>query len=130
MTVPFVCVFLAAVLIYVPRVFTLMGQRARPEGWDNNNPRAQQALLTDWAGRARDAHANAFESFAPFAAAVIVAHLSHADAGWSKWLAVTHVVARTAYPIIYVANLASLRSFVWFIGISATFGLFVLALLA
>jgi uncharacterized MAPEG superfamily protein len=130
MTVPFVCVFVAAALIYFPRILSAMGQRARPEGWDNNHPRAQQALLKDWAGRARDAHANAFESFAPFAAAVLVAHLSHADAEWSKWLAVTHVVARTAYPVLYVANLATLRSVVWFVGIGATFGLFVLALRA
>ncbi len=130
MTVPFACVAVAFLLIYLPRIFSLAGQRRRPEGWDNNNPRAQQALLTGWAGRARDAHANAFESFAPFAAAVIVAHLSHADPTWSARLAVTHVVARTAYPFIYIADIAPLRSSVWFIGLVATIGLFVLAAVA
>lgn len=130
MTVPLACVFVAFLLIYFPRVFSLVGQRRRPEGWDNDNPRAQQALLTGWAGRARDAHANAFEAFAPFAAAVIIAHLAHADTAWSARLAVTHVVARTAYPLVYMANIAPVRSAVWFVGLLATAGLFVLAAVA
>jgi uncharacterized MAPEG superfamily protein len=130
MTVPFACVAIAFLLVYLPRIFSLAGQRRRPEGWDNDHPRAQQALLTGWAGRARDAHANGFEAFAPFAAAVVVAHLSHADPAWSARLAVTHVVARTAYPVVYMANLGTLRSGVWFIGLLATAGLFVLAAIA
>lgn len=51
MTIPFICVLIAFVLIYVPRVFVATAQAKQPEGLDNRNPRAQQAKLTGLGAR-------------------------------------------------------------------------------
>jgi len=126
MTTPFLCVFLAFLLIYLPRLFVLVAQARQPEGFDNRHPRDQQARLSGWGRRANAAHANSFEAFAPFAAAVLVAHLAGADARWSSILAIVFVAARTVYPMLYIANLDKLRTTVWSIGFLSVAGLFVL----
>jgi uncharacterized MAPEG superfamily protein len=128
MTTPLICILVAFLLIFLPKFPIAIAQARLPGGYDNKDPRAQQAALTGWGARARNAHANAFESFAPFAAAVLVAHLAHADPGWSAILALVHVGARTAYPFVYLANLGMLRSAVWTVGFAATVGLFILPL--
>src|SRR4051812_45053902 len=99
MTLPLFCVFIAFVLIYVPRVFVFRAQAKQPEGFDNKHPRDQQTRLPDWGRRAQAAHNNAFESFAPFAAAVLVAHVAGADPRISSLLALTYVGARMFYPL-------------------------------
>lgn len=124
MTVPFYCVAFAFLHIYFPRLFVIVGQAKRPEGFDNRHPRAQQAQLTGWAARANGAHLNSFEAFAPFAAAVVVAHLAHANPAHAAALALTHVAARVAYVWLYLGNLASLRSLVWSVGFLSTLALF------
>ena len=125
-TIPFTCVLIAFLLVYLPKIPLSAAMAKEGKGYDNNTPRAQQERLTGWGTRARAAHLNGFEAFAPFAAAVIIAHLAHADAKWSAILAITHVVARTIYPLIYLANIGVLRSLVWGVGFFATIGLFVL----
>jgi uncharacterized MAPEG superfamily protein len=125
-TVPLACVFVAFVLIWVPRIAAFVAQARQPGGYDNRAPRDQQARLEGWGKRAQAAHANAFEAFAPFAAAVLVAHVAHADAAWSANLAVLFVVARTLYPLAYLADKATVRSVIWLTGLGATTGLFLL----
>jgi len=128
-TVPFACVAVAFLLIYAIRIPVIVAQLRAGGGYDNRNPRDQQAKLDGWARRAVAAHANAFEGFAPFAAAVVIAHLGHADPGWSTALAVIYVVARAIYPVLYIANISLARSIVWLIGFSATTSLFLLPFL-
>lgn len=125
-TIPFVCVLIAFLLIYLPKIPLSVAMAKEGAGYDNKSPREQQARLTGWGARARAAHMNAFESFPPFAAAVVIAHLAKADPVWSAKLAIAHVAARTVYPLIYMANLGTLRSLVWGVGFLATIGLFVL----
>ena len=79
MTIPLACIAAAFALIYAPRIAVVVAQAKQAEGFDNKHPRDQQAKLTGWGRRANAAHLNAFESFAPFAAAVLVAHVTHAD---------------------------------------------------
>jgi uncharacterized MAPEG superfamily protein len=86
--------------------------------------------LEGWGRRAAAAHANGFESFAPFAAAVLTAHAAHVDPRTSATLAIVHVAARTIYPAVYIAGIHVLRSTVWCIGFGATAGLFIAGLLA
>jgi len=129
-TIPLVCVGIAFLLVYLPKVPLSIAMAKQPEGYDNENPRAQQAKLTGWGERARNAHANAFESFPAFAAAVLVAHLAHADAKWSANLAIAYCAARAIYPVVYMANLGTLRSAVWTVGFGATCALFALPLFA
>ena len=126
MTVPFVCVFAAWILIWVPRLFVVAAQSKMPEGLDNKTPRDQQLRLGGWGKRAQGAHMNAFESFAPFAAAVLIAHAGHGDEKKAGLLAIAFVALRVIYTGLYLADLDKLRSLVWLVGAAATGALFVL----
>ena len=127
MNVPFLCVLIAWVLIYAPKVPLSVAMAKEGAGYDNAAPRAQQARLVGLGQRALWAHQNGFESFPAFAAAVALATLAHVDpATVTRW-AVVHVVARAAYVAIYLANLATLRSLVWSVGFASTAALFILA---
>jgi uncharacterized MAPEG superfamily protein len=127
-TLPLACIPIVLLTVYAPRVAVAAAQFRQPGGMDNKHPRDQQATLTGWARRANASHANGFEAFAPFAAAVLTAHAAQADAHWTTILAVTFVVARTLYPVLYVANVDKLRSTVWMVGFMSTLGIFGLAL--
>lgn len=126
MTTPFICVFIAFVLVYALRVPILYAQSKCPGGLDNKQPRHQQRQLEGWAARAQSAHENAFEAFGGFAASVFVAHLAGLDARRASLLAITFVVSRVVYNVAYLANLDYLRTTVWGVGFLATCGLFVL----
>ncbi|RMG96860.1 MAG: MAPEG family protein [Deltaproteobacteria bacterium] len=126
MTTPFVCILIAMLLAWPPKLAFSIALGRSKQGYDNKQPRAQQAALRGWMARARDAHYNTLEAFPPFAAGVIVAHLAGLDEHRATVLAVTFVVARTVYPILYIANLDLLRSAVWGVGYVATLLLYVL----
>jgi uncharacterized MAPEG superfamily protein len=98
-------------------------------GYDNHHPRAQQARLEGWGARAMAAHQNGFEAFAPFAAAVLTAHVLGAPPAWTAGLSTAFVAARIVYTVLYVADLSTLRSLVWSLGWLATLGLFLSPLL-
>ena len=125
MTIPFYCVLIAFLLIMLPRLFVMRAQKATGR-YDNNNPRDQQATLTGLGRRAQAAHMNAFESFAPFAAAVLVCHAAHGGERWASMFSVGYVVARVLYTVAYLADQASSRSLVWTMGYACTVGLFIL----
>lgn len=88
--------------------------------YDNNNPRAQQATLTGFGARALAAHQNAFESLILFAPALLLAIATNNTGSLIEQLAITHVIARLCYHILYLLNWGTLRSLVWFIGFGTT----------
>ena len=102
----------------------------QPEGYDNRDPRDQQARLPPAGKRAQAAHLNGFEDFAPFAAAVLMATCCGAPAWLANPLAIVHVVVRAIYPILYIRGIDKLRSVVWAIGWLTTLGLFLSPFLA
>lgn len=119
MNIPFLCVGAAFLLLYLTKIPLAVAMQ-RESVYDNHHPREQQARLQGWGKRALGAHLNSFETFAPFAAAVLIAHLGGADPAWSARLSVTFVTARILYTICYLQNWASLRSTIWMIGTVAT----------
>lgn len=127
---PFLCVFAAWVLIYLPLFVSMQARKKLPGGFDNNHPREQLAKLEGPAKRAVAAHQNAHENFAPFAASVFVAHLGHANPAVVSGAAIAFVVLRTAYPLFYVFDVASARSVTWMLGMVCTALLFLSPLLA
>jgi uncharacterized MAPEG superfamily protein len=127
--IPFASVFVAYVMIWVPRLYVARSMAAAG-GYDNHHPRDQQLRLDGVGRRASAAHSNSFEAFAPFAAAVIVARLAGADPTWTAALCLVFVAARLAYPFLYIADRPTLRSAAWTVGLLATGGLFVLALVS
>lgn len=124
MAIHFWCILAAWATVYFCKVPIAVAMQ-RAGGYDNHNPREQQANLAGWGKRALAAHLNGFEGFAPFAAAVLVAHLGGASVALVDGLAVAFVVARLLYLVCYLADLAALRSTVWMVGWLATLGLFV-----
>jgi uncharacterized MAPEG superfamily protein len=128
MTVHFWCLVAAWGVVYLTKLPVAVAMQ-RAGGYDNHHPRAQQAALEGFGARAVAAHLNGFESFAPFAVAVLVAHLAGAPNAVVDLLAVIFVAARVLYVACYLADLAALRSAVWTVGFLATLGLFVSPLL-
>jgi uncharacterized MAPEG superfamily protein len=127
MTTPFWCVLVAGILPYV-WVTIAAGERRRQFGTvDNKLPRLQEAQLTGRGARAMGAHNNAFETFPMFAAAVIIAHIAGADAGWSAIFALAFVAARIVHGVLYLADIDTMRSLVFGIGQLCSLALFVLA---
>ena len=117
------CLPVALVLVYAPRFVVARAMAQQPEGYNNAEPRAQQAQLTGVGRRAAAAHANGFESFAPFAAGVLACEATHARPAIASALAILYVVMRALYSVFYIQNVEKLRSLVWFLGFLATFGL-------
>ena len=129
-SIPLLCLPIAFALVFAPKVPLSMAMARQPEGYDNAQPRDQQAKLTGWGRRAAAAHANGFESFPAFAAGVLAAHVTGASPHWAAIFAITYVVARGLYAFAYVGGAAMLRSIVWTISFAATLALMVLPIVS
>jgi uncharacterized MAPEG superfamily protein len=119
-TLAYWCVLVAALLPIVCAGIAKSGLMTTPPtqgGYDNNNPRAWLARQQDWRARANAAQANTFEALPFFFAAVILAHLLQAGQTRLDMLALLFVLLRIAYVIVYVADLAKVRSVVWVLGL-------------
>lgn len=130
MTIPILCVFIAFLLNLVSKGPVAAAMARQDRGYDNKNPRDQQAELVGWGRRALAAHLNGFEAFPPFAIAVVLAIFSGSDSVWTARLAVLFVIARALYLPLYVLDLDLLRSAVWTVGLASTIGLFLLPFFA
>jgi uncharacterized MAPEG superfamily protein len=129
-SIPLFCLPIAFGLVFAPKIPLAMAMAREPGGYDNNTPRDQQAKLTGWGKRAAAAHANGFESFAPFAAGVLATQVTGASPHWAAIFAIAYVVARALYPVAYLADIAPARSLIWFVGFVSTIALMALPLLA
>ena len=118
MNFAFWCVLAAAVLPYLTTMLAKSG------GFDNHSPRETLAGLTGWRQRADWAQRNHFEAFPPFAAAVIIAVLTHAPQGRVDLLAGAFIALRVVYTGVYLADWASIRSIIWFAGLGCVVALF------
>lgn len=116
MSIPFWCVFISAVLIYLARIPVTSAMKEQG-GYDNHLPRQQQMQLTGLGARAVAAHQNSFEAFILFAVGVSMAHTTQ-TAGWLiDCLAIIFVVSRVIYLVCYWKDLAWQRSMVWLVGL-------------
>ena len=106
------CVVVAALL---PYLWTTVA-KASGERYDNRDPRGWVARQTNpRVHRANAAQLNAFEAFAPFAAAVVLAQLAGVSESRIAMLAIAFVVFRFLHGVIYTLGLKhSLRSLAWF----------------
>lgn len=123
MTIPFWCVFISALMIYLAKAPVAKAMKDESGRYDNNNPRAQQARLTGFGARALAAHQNSFEVFPLFAAGVLMAHLGQATGVLVDALAVTFVVSRALYLVCYWIDLHWQRSLIWMLGLACCLGL-------
>lgn len=75
---------------------------------------------TGLAGRLDRASRNFTETFAFFAAAVLLVHVTHAEGAATAWAAWAYVAGRLAFWIAYAAGVFLLRSLIWNVGMVAT----------
>ncbi|HEY4406828.1 MAG TPA: MAPEG family protein [Xanthobacteraceae bacterium] len=77
-----------------------------------------------WGKRADRAHLNAVETFAPFAALVLIAHVSgKADAMTAFW-SMCFFWLRLAHAVVYLAAIPYVRTLIFTLGFVAVVGIF------
>lgn len=115
MTTLIICLLITILLPYVIKGL-VMRYIMQEQVYDNNHPRLQQAKLEGIGARAVAAHQNGFESLIVFATAVLASIATNHTGASIQLLAVIYIISRVIYNVLYIKNLASLRSLVWFIG--------------
>ena len=120
MTIAFWCVLVAGFLPY----FGTLTAKVGGDSFDNRNPRDWLDAQSGFRKRANAAQHNSFEAFPFFAAAVIIAHVAGAPQGRIDLFAVVFILARLFYIAFYVADMATLRSLAWFVGLGSVVALF------
>ncbi len=105
------CVLIAALLPYIWVAIA----KGSGERYDNRDPRSWIARQTNpRVHRANAAQLNSYESFAPFAAGVMLAQLAGVAADRIAWLAVLFVVFRIVHGLVYIAGWKhTIRSLAW-----------------
>ncbi len=125
MTLAYWCVLIA---IFLPIVFAGLAKSAGR--FDNARPRVWLEQLDGWRQRSHWAQLNTFEAFAPFAAAVIIAHQTGAAQTPVDVLAVLFVLFRIGYGAAYIADRPTIRTLFWTGAFFSVIGLFIAAALA
>ncbi|MDO4433948.1 MAG: MAPEG family protein [Alysiella sp.] len=94
----------------------------------NANPRDFLAQTTGKAARLNAAQQNGYEIFAPYAAAVIIAHFTGEASQFTLnfWAAV-FILSRIGFIWAYAQNKAKWRSLLWSVGMVAILALFIAA---
>ena len=123
MTIAFWAVFAAC---FLPIIASWLA-KGGGQTFDNAAPREWLERQTGWRQRADWAQRNHYEVFPAFAAAVLVAAMTHAPQVWADALAVAFVLLRIAYIAAYIADRATLRSAVWTLGFFCVLGLFIIS---
>lgn len=123
MTIAYWTVLIAALL---PIVFAGIS-KAGARDYDNRQPRVWLQSIGGWRQRANWAQSNMHEAFAPFAAAVIIAHAAGGHQGTIDALACIYLLLRCSYGALYIADRDLLRSLAWLGAMACVIGLFITA---
>lgn len=123
MTFAYWCVLLVAIL----PIFWAGVAKYGADNFDNSAPRTYLQNLTGRRQRANWAQANSYESFPPFAAAVIIAGLVGANQIVVDLLAGIFLVARVLHGIFYISDKPTLRSLAWTSGYFMVIAIFLSA---
>lgn len=127
MTIAYLCILVAALL---PYIWVSIAKFGGPR-YDNRDPRGWLVKQDDpRTHRAYNAQLNAFEAFAPFAAAVLMAQLAGVDPARINQLALAFVALRVLHGLFYIGNKPTFRSLIWLAALFCMLALMVLALLA
>ncbi len=129
MNMAFASIAAAFALIVVTRIMLLLEQ-SKLGSIDNGRPRRQWRQLKDRGARVLETHVDAVEAFAPFAAAVLIAHFADASPKRVDMLAMAWVVCKVVHPAAHVAEADYLRAGLTAVSWLCVGGLFALALMA
>ena len=92
----------------------------QPENYVDPAPRA----VPLWGKRADRVYLNAVETFAPFAAMVIVAHLAGKANSMTAFWAMSYFWLRLAHAIVYWLGIPYVRTLIFTLGFVAVAGIF------
>jgi uncharacterized MAPEG superfamily protein len=121
MTIADLCLLAAVILTIVSIVpAKLDGVRE----YDNGNPRDPGFYTPGLRARSQGAHFNGYEAFPFFAAAVILAEMRAVPQGIVNGFAVTFVVARVGYVLLYLGDRPTLRSLAWSVALLCNLAIF------
>ena len=108
----------------MPIVLAGISKKGSEISVNNNDPRDHIRHLKEKAKYAYGAEQNCYESFPPFAIAVLVAHLTGGTQLTIDILAGLYIVSRLMYIVFYIQGKGTLRSVTYMIGLIATISLF------
>ncbi len=126
-SLPYVALGIMVLLIIAPRLVVGREMAKLAGGYDNHDPRAQQAQLVGLGKRALNAHHNAIEALPPFGLGLLAAIQRGVDARLVAALALGVAGLRVAYFVFYLRDHASLRSACWALGLLGSLALIGLA---
>ena len=112
-------ILLAALL---PLVWAIIAKVGAP--YDNHRPREILSQAQGYRQRANWAQQNAWEAFAPYAVAMLLAWHLKVPTSRLDVAALVFIVARVAHGIFYLRNTAGVRSIVWLLGMLVVVYLF------
>ena len=122
-------ILIIIVACLLPYVFTLIAKsKGGFQAQDNQNPRDFLAKTTGLAARANAVQQNSFESLPLFIAAILMAEYMVIPEWFILTLGWAFIVFRVIYGICYLANLATLRSIIWFFSLLCPIFLFVITI--
>lgn len=126
MSIAYWCILVAAAL---PYLWVAVAKSGAP-GYNNKDPRGWMSRQDEYRVRnANAAHLNAFEAFAPFAAAVLMAQAAGVDPGRVSLLAIAFVGFRVLHGVFYLSAIHRLRSLAWLGGFACVVALMAFAAL-
>ena len=104
-----------AVLLGLVHIVAASHAKSRQYGYHWSASARDQPMppLADVAGRLDRASANFFETFALFAAAVLIAHVAGREGALTWWGAQLYLWARVAYLPLYAFGVPLVRSLAW-----------------
>ncbi len=127
MTILIVSLVVAALLPYLAKVPVAVAMQ-KSGGYDNHHPREQQARLSGAGARALAGHHNAFESLIVFAAAILLAIATGTTGTVIQGLAVAHIGFRVAYHVLYLLDIAAMRSIAWTFAIGCSLAIMLMCI--
>ena len=121
MTFAYACIVIA---IIMPIILAGIAKKGSEIPIDNNEPRDHIRHLKKRAKYAYGAEQNCYESFPPFAIAVLAAHLMDGTQLTIDILAGLYIFSRLMYVTFYLQGRGTLRSVTYIVGLIATISLF------
>lgn len=89
-------------------------------GYNNRNPRGQQAKLSGFGARAKAAHENCFEALIMYTPGVLAVVALDVATEWAQYCAMAFVFGRVMYLIMYWIDQHLMRSIFWAVGFIAS----------
>lgn len=127
MTLAYWCVLIAMLLPWIAASYAKKSGGFKAD--DNHQPREFMAKAQGKAARANAVQQNGYEIFAPFAAAVIIAHATDNAAQFTiNFWSVLFILSRLGYFYCYIKDKSFARSCIWGVGVICIIALYIAAI--